>query len=462
MPDLYTVMPLALLVAAIAGILLMLRQLQTARVAAATAGERQHAREAESESLREKLASIESERDNLRKENEKLQVDNAETRTALEMERTQSEEKLQLLKNSEQQLSVAFKNIANEIFDDKSKKFNDTSKQSLDSVLGPLQDKIEKFEKKVEETYDRESKQRYSLTQEIKTLQELNARISEDAINLTNALKGDNKAQGNWGEMILESILENSGLVKGREYEVQVNLQADDGSKYQPDVVVHLPESRDIIIDSKVSLTAWNDYCSADTEEDRAKSLKNHLQSIRNHIKLLSEKQYQNLNGLNSLDFVFIFMPMEAAFTTAVQEDSGLFQYAFEKNIIIVVPSLLLAMLRTVQNLWRLSQQNQNAAEIARQAGSLYDKFVRFTDDLETIGKRIDATRDSYDKAWNKLAKGRGNLVTSTEKLQKLGAKTSKKQRQQLLEQAGTDESKLNAPQLQDDASDPLKDNPTH
>ncbi|MCY4355906.1 MAG: DNA recombination protein RmuC [Gammaproteobacteria bacterium] len=462
--DLIILLLLVAVGAACTGIGILLRQLQTARVIAATANERQSAKQAESNALRERLLAREQECEKMRQQIQQLREDQVEIKTALELERKQFEEKLELLNESKEQLGVMFRNIANEIFEDKTKKFTDTSKQSLASVLGPLQEKIGQFEKRVEETYDKESKQRFSLEKEIKNLQALNARISEDAVNLTNALKGDNKAQGNWGELVLESILENSGLAKGREYEVQVNLRSEDGSKYQPDVIIHLPESRDIIIDSKVSLKAWDAYCSTDSEADRANYLKKHVQSIRNHISVLSGKDYQNLDSLNSLDFVFLFMPLEAAFTTAVREDSGLHQYAFERNIIMVVPSLLLAMLRTVQNLWRLSQQNQNANEIARQAGLLYDKFVGFVDDLEDIGKRIDASRKSYDKAKNKLVDGQGNLIGRAEKLQKLGAKTSKKQKTQLLERARDQdvEGQHSGSQFRGTDEVSLKKNPQH
>ncbi len=359
---------------------------------------------------------------------------------ALDLERKQFAEKAQLLEESKQQLSAAFKNIANEIFDEKSTKFEANNKASLTTVLGPLSEKIAQFEKKVEETYDKESKERFSLAKEIKSLQELNTRISEEAVNLTNALKGDNKYQGNWGEFVLESILERSGLVKGREYEVQVSLKSEEGSKSQPDVVVHLPESRDIIIDSKVSLKAWDAYCSADDEATKQEFLKQHIQSIRSHVKLLSAKDYQNLTGVNSLDYVFLFMPIESAYATAAQNDSELFQFAFERNIVFVVPSTLLISLRTVQNLWRLVQQNQNAKEIAHKAGALYDKFVAFVDDVDDVGSKIDASKRSFEKAHNKLVSGRGNLIRKAEALRELGAKTSKQQKGNLLNSALEDE----------------------
>jgi len=380
---------------------------------------------------------------------QKIREESAQLRTSLNLERKQFDEKLLLLENSKAQLSVAFKNIANEIFDDKTKKFEANSKANLSSVLSPLQEKITQFEKRVEETYDKESKERFSLAREIKSLQEMNARISEEAVNLTNALKGDNKTQGSWGELVLETILEKSGLVKGREYAVQVSLKSEEGVKYQPDVIVHLPESRDIIIDSKVSLKAWDAYCSNDEETTKADLLKQHIQSVRSHVKLLSEKDYQNLTGVNSLDYVFLFMPIESAYGLAIQNDPELLQYAFERNIIFVVPTTLLMSLRTVQNLWRLAQQNQNAQEIANKAGALYDKFVAFVEDIDDIGHKIDASKKSFDKAHNKLISGRGNLVKRAESLKELGAKTAKKQKSRILESSREDDALIGSEDTQ-------------
>lgn len=421
-----TLILLLIITAAVLYVFLLLRQLQQARVAAATAEERLVGRQQELEISQSSLHRAQDENRELLTELQLGRERLASMTTSLELERKQFDEKLALLNESRDKLTVEFKNIANEIFEDKSKKFTDTSKASLSTILSPLQEKISQFEKRVEETYDKESKERFSLAREIKSLQELNNRISEEAVNLTNALKGDNKAQGSWGEFVLESILEKSGLVKGREYEVQVSMKSEDGSKLQPDVVVHLPESRDIIIDSKVSLKAWDAYNATDEQGSRSELMKQHVASIRNHVNGLSSKDYQNLSGVNSLDYVFLFMPIEAAYTAAIQEDPNLFQYAFERNIIFVVPTTLLTSLKTVQNLWRLAQQNQNANEIAEKAGALYDKFVAFVEDLEEIGNRIDTSKKSYEKAHNKLVSGRGNLVRRAETLKELGAKTSK------------------------------------
>ena len=404
-----------------------LRQSQQLKLAELSLREKMLAKENELSGAIQSWHNSDNQNASLRQELQTLRETKAKLETSLELERKQHGEKLTLLNESKEQLSVAFKNIANEIFDDKSKKLVDNNKESLATVLSPLQDKIRQFEKRVEDTYDKESKQRFALEREIKQLQQMNTQISEDAVNLTNALKGDNKAQGNWGEMILETLLENSGLVKGREYEVQVSLQSTEGGKFQPDVVVHLPESRDIIIDSKVSLKAWDAYCSTDDVDEKAGFLKQHVQSVRSHVKGLSGKDYQNLAGISTLDYVFLFMPIDAAYSVAIQNDPGLSQYAFEKNIVFVSPTMLLTTLKLAQNLWRLDQQNRNAVEIAEKAGALYDKFVNFVGDLEDVGARIDSSKKSYENAHKKLRSGTGNLIRRVEDLKTLGAKTSKK-----------------------------------
>lgn len=416
-----------LLLIAVVFVFILLRQSQQLRLGELSSRERLSAKESELDNLSQALERIQLENQLLNEEVQSRREVNAKLSTSLELERKQFEDKMALLNESKEQLTVAFKNIANEIFEDKSKKFTANNKESLATVLNPLQSKIQQFEKRVEETYDKESKERFSLANEIKNLQELNSKISEDAVNLTNALKGDNKTQGSWGEFVLESVLEKSGLVKGREYEVQVSLKDEEGSKSQPDVVVHLPESRDIIIDSKVSLKAWDAFCSVEDEDTRPDLLKQHIQSVRQHVKSLSGKDYQKLSGINSLDYVFLFMPIEAAYSVAIQNDQELTHYAFEKNIIFVGPTTLLTTLKTVQNLWRLAQQNKNANEIAERAGALYDKFVNFVEDLEEIGQKIDGSKKSFDKAHNKLFSGRGNLIKRVESLKELGAKTSKK-----------------------------------
>ena len=354
--------------------------------------------------------------------------------TTLLEQQKQGEEKLALLQEAKVQLNMEFKNIANEIFDAKQKRFSEQNQTQLDGILKPLGERIQAFEKKVEDSYSNEARERFSLIKEVRNLQDINARISKDAINLTNALKGESKTQGTWGEVILERVLEKSGLVKGREYEIQFSAKSEDGRRQQPDVVVHLPEGKDLIIDSKVSLTAYERYCTADDPLVQQAELGAHIQSLRQHIKQLSAKDYQNLAGIRTLDFVLLFVPVEAAFSVAVQEDSELFSSAFDKKIVLVAPSTLLATLRTIQNIWRYEQQNKNAQEIADRAGALYDKFVNFVADLEDIGTRLGAVQTSYDKAHNKLASGRGSLVGRAENMRELGAKVSKSLPQNLVE----------------------------
>ncbi|MFY0593716.1 DNA recombination protein RmuC [Roseivirga sp.] len=322
--------------------------------------------------------------------------------------------------------ALAFKNLANDIFEENSKKFTTQNKANLQDILSPLKEKIGEFQKRVEENSKDGAERNTKLSEQIKHLSELNKRITKEAENLTKALKGDAKTQGNWGEVILERILEKSGLEKGREYETQSSNLGDDGRRYQPDVVILLPEERHIIIDSKVSLTAYERFTRALDEEEKALQLKLHIGSIKSHIKGLSDKNYQNLYGLDGLDFVFLFIPIEPAFMVAVQEEPDLFNEAFSKNIVIISPTTLMATLRTISSIWKQEYQSKNAIEIARQSGALYDKFVGFTEDLLKVGDNLSSTQKNYDAALNKLTDGKDNLIRKTEKIKKLGAKTSK------------------------------------
>jgi DNA recombination protein RmuC len=391
--------------------------------------------------LRKQLEALEGRFEAANRLGEQLRGDNTRYReqishleTTLAEQQKQNKEKLELLEQARESLNAEFKNLANEIFDSKQRVFKEQSQAQLDGILKPLSERIKDFEKRVEDTYSQESKERFSLIREVKNLQDLNARISKDAVNLTNALKGENKTQGTWGEVILERVLEKSGLQKGREYEVQVNLKTDDGRRAQPDVVVHLPEEKDVVIDSKVSLVAYERYCSAEDDAARAEALKGHIQSMRQHVRQLGEKDYQKLETLRTLDFVLLFVPVEAAFSLAVQQDSELFADAFDKNIMVVSPSTLLSTLRMIHNIWRFDQQNKNAQEIARRAGALYDKFVNFVADLEEIGTRLTSVQSAYEKAHNKLASGKGNLVTRAEGMRELGARVSKSLPENLVE----------------------------
>ncbi len=368
--------------------------------------------------------------------------ESARLEATLGEQQQQAEEKLHLLKEAKISMQDGFKNLANDIFESKQKEFKAQSKEQLSGVLDPLHERIKAFEKRVEQSYSDEAKERFSLVKEVKSLQELNARIAQDAVNLTNALKGENKTQGIWGEVVLERVLEKSGLEKGREYEVQVALKNEDGRRLQPDAIVRLPEGKDVVVDSKVSLVAYERFHSSEDELDQQAAMKAHVASIRQHIKQLSEKDYQALEGIRTLDFVLLFIPIEAAFAVAVTEDPGLFSDAFNKNIVIVAPSTLLATLRTIQNIWRYEQQNKNAQEIATRAGALYDKFVNFVSDLELIGSRLESTQGAYRDAFNKLASGRGNLVKRAEDMKALGAKVSKSLPENLVEMPQRDVSK--------------------
>jgi DNA recombination protein RmuC len=331
-----------------------------------------------------------------------------------------------LLQAARGDMKHEFAQLAQTILEEKGKTFTEQHQSTLLHLITPLKEQIKGFEQKIQDTYEKETRDRLTLSHEIKHLKELNQQISQDAVNLTQALKGDRKAQGTWGEVILERVLNLSGLEKGREYDTQTSLKNDENKTFQPDVIVHLPDNKDIIIDSKVSLVAYERMQSAE-ESEKAPHLAAHLQSLRTHIKSLSDKEYQKLKGVQTLDFVLMFVPIEPALTLAMQADDQLFNEALVRNIVLVTPSTLLATLRTIQNIWRFEYQNQNALKIAQKAGDLYDKFVSFTEDMQDIGKRLESTHKSYEGAMNKLKEGRGNLVKRAEELKIMGAQTSKK-----------------------------------
>ena len=329
-----------------------------------------------------------------------------------------------------------FENLANRIFDDKSQKFTEQNKNNIGELLNPLGEKIKDFEKKVNDVYISEGKERASLKNQLEMLQQLNQQMSKEANNLTKALKGENKTQGNWGEFILESVLEKSGLVKGSEYKIQESYTNQEGKRLQPDVIINLPENKTLIIDSKVSLNAYERFSSAESDDERLQAAKEHILSLRTHLKGLSGKSYQNIHQIQSLDFVLLFIPIEPAFALAVQSDAGLFNDAFEKNIVIVSPTTLLATLRTVASIWRNEKQSANAIDIAKKAGDLYDKFEGFIKDLIEVGKKIDQTKANYSDAMNKLVDGKGNIINRFEELRKLGAKADKQVPQSLVDRA--------------------------
>ncbi|MBV5312874.1 MAG: DNA recombination protein RmuC [Prolixibacteraceae bacterium] len=330
------------------------------------------------------------------------------------------------MENLQQKFTTDFENIASKILKQNTTEFSAVHQKSITELLSPLKEKIQVFEKKVEDTYEKGLKDQTDLKAELKKLHDLNLKISDEANNLTRALKGDVKKQGNWGEMILERILERSGLTAGREYHKQESVLSEAGQRFQPDVVIHLPDQKHIVVDSKVSLVAYERLVNADNEKDRITHVKEHLLSVRSHIKILSEKHYQHSPSFNSPDFVLLFIPIESSFSIAVQEDQDLFSYAWDNKVVIVSPSTLLATLRTIASIWQQENQTRNALEIARQSGALYDKFVAFIADMESIGKSLESTRKTYDQAASKLYSGSGNLVRRAENIRKLGAKTSK------------------------------------
>jgi len=348
------------------------------------------------------------------------------TQTELAAERQTAVEKLGLLEQSKQQLSLAFSDIANRLFDDKSTKLVQQNKHEMTNLLQPLREQLTSFTQQVNQAYDKETRERLSLGQEIRHLAELNKQMSEETTNLTRALKGQHKTQGAWGELILTRVLEHSGLEAGREYATQVQLQHEEGASFRPDVIIYLPDNKSIIIDAKVSLNAYERYVNCQNEDEQQQELQLHIAAVRQHIKSLSIKEYQKLSSLHTLDFVILFMPIEAAFSVAVAYDQQLLADALARNIILVTPTTLLATLRIIENLWRVDSQNKNAQKIAERAGRLHDKFVALVDDLTRLGQQLSTTQNTYDDIFNKLSTGKGNLVTRTQELKKLGAKTSK------------------------------------
>jgi len=336
------------------------------------------------------------------------------------------EEKISLLDDTKSQMKLEFAHLASKIFEQKTKTFDETHKQGIDMLLKPFREQINEFALQSREQFVHDAKERQSLKDELFRLKLLNERLSQDAINLTQALKGENKTQGNWGEIVLERILEESGLRVGHEYEIQNTFSGEEGKKFRPDVIVHLPQNKDIIIDSKVSLVAYDAFIRARSDEERDSALKQHLLSIRTHIKGLSSKRYEQLNGVKTLDFVLLFMPIEGAFLLALEQDNTFFKMAYEQNIVVVSPSTLLVTLRTIEHIWRSEYQDQNAKAIAGAAEALYEKLVAFVEDMEKIGEQIGRTQKSFDGAMNKLSTGKGNLIRRAESMRKLGLKPKK------------------------------------
>ena len=375
--------------------------------------------------FKETISKIEGEREEIRREKEFLSTELARRNTEYENLQLQNKKRDEELQERQIRLRKDFELLANKILDEKSEKFTLQNKENIKNILHPLQEKIQVFEKKVEDTQKENISIHSALKEQLIGLKDLNQQMTKEATNLTKALKGDSKMQGNWGELVLERVLEKSGLEKNREYFVQQSFTLNDGSRVLPDVVLHLPDSKKMIIDSKVSLTDYEQLVNAE-EEQRKSHLKSHINSIRKHVEQLSDKNYQDLYDIESPDFVLMFIPIEPAFAVAINEDNSLYNKAFEKNIVIVTPATLLATLRTIDTMWNNEKQQRNAIEIARQAGALYDKFEGLVKDLMGVGKKIEAAKTDYSAAMNKLVEGKGNLITSVEKLKKMGAKAKK------------------------------------
>lgn len=404
--------------------------------------------ESDLESRKQRLEQLESERQSLQAKSDGLSSELSEARVALrekevtiDKERRSANEKLELLERNRDALKQEFENLANKIFDQKSERFSQQTRTSLDTLLNPFRDQLQDFRKRVEDVYTTETRDRQALRSEIKSLQDLNRQITEEASNLTRALKGDKKIQGNWGELILERVLEKSGLRKGVEYDTQGSYRDSDNQLYRPDVIVHLPDSRNLIIDSKVSLVAYQRWVTEDEDsEGKDEALKQHVEAVRNHIRTLSEKDYSQLHGLHSPDFVLLFMPIEPAFVAAFQQDENLFAEAFERKIIVVTPTTLLATLRTIENIWRYERQSQNARRIAERAGAVYDKLRVFVEAMERLGAQLHTAQGTYDSAMNTLTRGRGNLISQANRFVELGVRVKRELPKGIMDQAEVDD----------------------
>ena len=395
----------------------------------------------------DRLAELKSSIQNLQIEKQKIQTEKEEFAILLAKKENDFDNLLDRTKEQKEEInqlqekfSKEFENLANKILEEKTQKFTEQNKENLKNILSPLQDKILHFEKKVEDTHKESIDYHAALRQQIVSLSEMNAQMSKETINLTKALKGDSKMQGNWGELVLERVLEKSGLEKGREYEVQQAFTTAEGTRILPDVIINLPDGKKMVVDSKVSLTAYEKYVNEEDDAQQNLHLKEHVNSVKRHVEQLSDKRYQDIYQMESPDFVLLFIPIEPAFALALQEDLTLYNKAFEKNIVIVTPSTLLATLRTIDSMWTNQKQQENAIEIARQAGALYDKFEGFVSDLIKIGKKMDEAKVEYSAAMNKLTEGKGNLVISAEKLKKMGAKAKKALPDAILKRAENDE----------------------
>jgi DNA recombination protein RmuC len=382
------------------------------------------------------LLQLSSEKENLQKEKESLAIHLAKKENDFDNLLERNKEQKQEVEQLQEKFTKEFENLANKILEEKTVKFTEQNKENLKNILSPLQDRIQLFEKKVEDTHKESIDYHAALRQQILGLREMNEQMSKETINLIKALKGDSKMQGNWGELVLERVLEKSGLEKDREYFVQQSHVTEDGNRVFPDVIINLPDGKKMVIDSKVTLTAYERYINEEDSELKNQHLKEHIVSINRHVEQLGNKNYHDLYHMESPDFVLLFIPIESAFAVALNQDTTLYNKAFEKNIVIVTPSTLLATLRTIDSMWTNQKQQENAIEIARQAGALYDKFEGFVSDLIKIGKKMDEAKIEYGNAMNKLVDGKGNLVNSVEKLKKMGAKAKKSLPEAVLKRA--------------------------
>ena len=389
----------------------------------------------QSEKLNERFETALREKEEIRLEKEQINMLLTRRNSEFENLENRNREQKAEVEKLQEKFTKEFENLANKILDEKSTKFSKQNKESLEIILNPLQEKIKNFEKRVEDTHKEIIDRHAMLRQQIIGLKELNEQMSKEATNLTKALKGDSKIQGNWGELVLERVLEKSGLEKDREYFVQNSFTTDEGRRVLPDVVLHLPDNKKMIIDSKVSLVAYERFVNEEDEDQRARFLKEHVSSLKKHIEQLSGKNYHTLYEIESPDFVLLFVPIEPAFAVAINQDNNIYNWAFEKNIVIVTPSTLLATLRTVDSMWTNEKQQQNAIEIATQAGRLYDQFVNLTEDLIKVGNQLNTVKGSYDSTMVKLT-GKGNLISKVERLKKLGSKASKQVNEKLLKKA--------------------------
>ena len=395
------------------------------------------------EQLKIQSTNLVSEKETIRTEKEVLAIQLSKKEVDFENLWERNKEQKQEVEQLQEKFTKEFENLANKILDEKSNKFTEQNKENMKNILTPLQEKILHFEKKVEDTHKESIDYHAALRQQILGLRDMNEKMSKETINLTKALKGDSKLQGNWGELVLERVLEKSGLEKGREYEVQQSFTNEEGTRILPDVIINLPDGKKMVVDSKVSLTGYERYVNEEGEDLKAGYLKEHVTSIKRHVEQLSAKNYQDIYEMESPDFVLLFIPIEPAFALALNDDNTLYNKAFERNIVIVTPTTLLATLRTIDSMWTNQKQQENAIEIARQAGALYDKFEGFVSDLIKIGKKMDEAKIEYGSAMNKLTEGSGNLVNRVENLKKMGAKAKKALPESILKRANELEENL-------------------